>query len=64
MEATRMTDDLLDILREIVDNYDSVDDLETKILEDVADEIRTLLFERATTINTLSDMWDQDDGET
>ena len=59
-----MTDDLLDILREIVDNYDSVDDLETKILEDVADEIRTLLFERATTINTLSDMWDQDDGET
>jgi len=59
-----MTDDLLDILKEIVDNYDSVDDLETKILEDVADEIRTLLFERATTINTLSDMWDQDDGET
>jgi len=59
-----MTDDLLDILREIVDNYDSVDDLETKILEDVADEIRTLLFERATTINTLSDMWDHDDGET
>ncbi len=59
-----MTDDLLDILREIVDNYDSVDDLETKILEDVADEIRTILFERATTINTLSDMWDDDDGET
>lgn len=59
-----MTDDLLDILREIVNNYDSVDDLETKILEDVADEIRTILFERATTINTLSDIWDQDDGET
>jgi len=57
-----MTEDLLDIMREIVDTFDSVEDIETKLLEDVKSEIEVVIFERVTTINTLADMWDDSDG--
>lgn len=59
-----MTDDLLDILLEITNSYNSVEDIETKILEDLKEEIDTLLYERATTINRLDDMWNQGYDET
>lgn len=59
-----MNYDLLDILREVVETYDTIEDIETKILEDIDDEIRQLLYERATTIDTLADMWGDDDEQT
>lgn len=59
-----MTDNLLDILVEIVNSYDCTDDIETKLLEDIKEEIDLILYERATTINRLADMWDQGYGET
>ena len=59
-----MNYDLLDILREVVETYDITEDIETKILEDIDDEIRQLLYERASTIDTLADMWGDDDEQT
>lgn len=59
-----MKDELLSIIEELADNYDSTEDIETKILEDLLDEIRQVLYERATTIDTLADMWDDSDGQT
>jgi len=59
-----MNYDLLDILREVVETYDTTEDIETKILEDIDDEIRQLLYERASTIDTLADMWGDDDEQT
>lgn len=59
-----MRDELLSIIEEIAENYDSTEDIETKILEDLLDEIRQVLYERASTIETLADLWDDSDGET
>jgi len=59
-----MNEHLLDLFIEIVDNYESVEDIDTKVLEDVKEEIYQVLFERATMIDTLADMWDDGDDET
>jgi len=59
-----MNEHLLDLFIEIVDNYESVEDIDTKVLEDVKEEICQVLFERATMIDTLADMWDDGDDET
>jgi len=59
-----MTRTILDILEEIIASYEDDDDIETKLLEDLKEEIETALYERATTIDVLADMWDDDDVET
>lgn len=58
-----MKDQLLTIIEELLENYDSTDDIETKILQDLSDEIQQVLYERTITIDTLADMWDDGDGE-
>lgn len=59
-----MTEYLLDIIVEIANSYESTEDIETKILEDLKDEIDQVIYERATTIDTLADMWDDSHGST
>jgi hypothetical protein len=59
-----MTRTILDILEEIIASYEDDDEIETKLLEDLKEEIETSLYERATTIDVLADMWDDDDVET
>jgi hypothetical protein len=59
-----MTRNILDILEEILASYEDDDEISTKLLEDLKEEIETSLYERATTIDTLADMWDDSDGET
>jgi len=59
-----MNEHLLYLFIEIVDNYESVEDIDTKVLEDVKEEVSQVLFERATMIDTLADMWDDGDDET
>jgi len=44
-----MNDHLLDLLTEVVENYDSVEEIETKILTDMQEEIYDVLHERHTT---------------
>lgn len=56
-------DFLMDLIREIEVSFDSSEDIETKILEDLKEEIDAVLYERATTINTLADMWDDGDDD-
>jgi len=41
-----MNDHLLDLITEIVENYDSVDEIETKILMDMQEEVYDVLHER------------------
>lgn len=48
---------LLDIMEEIVNSYDEDEDIETKILEDLKQEIESVLYERATMIDSLSSSW-------
>lgn len=48
---------LLDIMEEIVNAYDEDEDIETKILEDLKQEIESVLYERATMIDSLSSSW-------
>lgn len=57
-------DTLIELIQYISTDYEAVDDIETKILEDLKEEIETVLYERATTINILADMWDDSHGET
>jgi len=55
---------LLELIDHINTDYDAVDDIDTKILEDLKEEIESVLYERASTINLLADMWDDSDGST
>lgn len=48
---------LLDIMEEIVNAYDEDEDIETKILEDLKQEIESVLYERAIMIDSLSSSW-------
>jgi len=57
-------DILIELIHHISTDYEAVDDIETKLLEDLKEEIDTVLYERATTINILADMWDDSHGET
>lgn len=57
-------DTLLELIEHISTDYDAVEDIETKLLQDLKEEIETVLYERATTINILADMWDDSHGET
>lgn len=57
-------DTLMEIIQHISIDYETIDDIETKLLEDLKEEIETVLYERATTINILADMWDDSHGET
>jgi hypothetical protein len=55
---------LLELIDHINTDYDTVDDIDTKILEDLKEEIESVLYERASTINLLADMWDDSYDET
>jgi len=55
---------LLELVDHINTDYDTVDDIDTKILEDLKEEIESVLYERASTINLLADMWDDSYDET
>ena len=59
-----MTRTILDILEEIIASYEDDDEIETKLLEDLKEEIDSILYERASTINLLADMWDDSYDET
>ena len=51
-------DTLVDLIQHLCTVYETVDDIETKLLEDLKEEIERVQYERATTIDTLADMWD------
>ena len=55
---------LLELIDHINTDYDTVDDIDTKILQDLKEEIDSVLYERASTINLLADMWDDSYDET
>jgi hypothetical protein len=55
---------LLELIDHINTDYDTVDDIDTKILQDLKEEIESVLYERASTINLLADMWDDSYDET
>ena len=55
---------LLELVDHINTDYDTVDDIDTKILQDLKEEIESVLYERASTINLLADMWDDSYDET
>jgi len=54
-----MSDYLLEIMSEIVENYDTVDQIETKILLDLQEELYDVLHER----HTNAPYWDDYDEE-
>jgi len=55
---------LMEIIEHLSTDYDAVEDIETKLLEDLKEEIDSILYERASTINLLADMWDDSYDET
>jgi len=52
-----MNDYLLEIMSEIVENYDNVDQIENKLLSDMLEELQNVLSERAV----LTDIWNEED---
>lgn len=52
-----MNDYLLEIMSEIVENYESVDQIEDKLLSDMLEELQNVLSERAV----LTDVWNEED---
>jgi len=51
-----MNDYLLEIMSEIVENYDNVDQIENKLLSDMLEELQNVLSERAV----LTDIWNEE----
>jgi len=53
---------LMELIEEIYENYEEDREIETKILEDLIHNIQVELYERTHIIDTLADMWENDDG--
>jgi len=49
---------ILDIIEEMLQSYEDDEDIETKILQDLKDNIEVELYERTTTLDYLSEAFD------